>query len=138
MAPAARIIDLDLIGPPPLVIRKGGVEYRLPGDPPTDLWLALVAAQDAYQAAAPEDIQEALQTYHDRMLDLFRIEQPDMETLPFGSAGMFAVLCGFYGGFDDDEPDPPRAEEADSTTTTSNGSATTAAAKRKTRSRSSR
>lgn len=135
----ARIIDLDLIAPPGVTVRKDGIEYQLPGDPPIHVWLAVIDAYDQWAAADGNEANEALGCFHDRMLDLFQIENPDLEMLPFGPAGMFEVLSGFYGGVDEDEPDPPRAEKAPSTTRTRNGRASSAAKPRTTtRSRSSR
>ncbi len=137
-----RLIDLDVIAPVGVTVRKNGVDYKLPGDPPVSLWLAIIDAHDQWAAAPPAESNESLALFHDRMLELFQIESPDLQELPFGPAGMFAVLAGFYGNaLDDDEaePDPPGADEAASTTRTTNGRASSPA-KRKTttRSRSSR
>ncbi len=137
----ARIIDLDIIAPEGVTIRKGGVDYPIPGDPPVEVWLGLVHAHDEYVTAGGTERADALQLFHDRMLDLFRIESPDLDSLPFGPAGMFSIVNGFYGADPDDEPeDPPGADEAPSTTKTKPGSASSAAKKKTTptRSRSSR
>ncbi len=137
-----RIIDLDDLAPADLTVRKKGVEYVLPGDPPIDVWLRLVEAGDAFMAAPGDEGREALETFRDRMLELFRIHQPELTELPFGVPGMYALLAGFYGT--NAAPDPPqprrRGGGAASTTTTSNGSKrspTKAKAKPKTASRSS-
>lgn len=137
-----RIIDLDKIAPQGVTVRKDGIEYQLPGDPPTSVWLGIVHAYDQWVASlAVEDADsnEALQTFHDRMLDLFALENPDLESLPFGPAGMFAVLAGFYGADVQEQEDPPGADEAASTKRTTNGRASSQAKPRTTtRSRSSR
>lgn len=119
-----RIIDLDLIAPLGVIVRKDGTDYKIPGDPPVSLWLSIVDANDQWAAAqSSAETNEALILFHDRMLELFRIENPDMDSLPFGPAGMFGVLAGFYGAEPDDEPDPPGADEAASTTKTTSGRA---------------
>lgn len=135
-----RIIDLDELAPADLVVRKNGVEYKLPGDPAIDVWLRLVEAGDAFMA--PEGGREELRVFRDRMLDLFQIHQPDLEELPFGIPGMYALLAGFYGT--NAAPDPPqprrRGGAGASTTKRNNGSKRSPAkskAKPKTASRSS-
>jgi len=135
-----RIIDLDLIAPEGVTIRKSGVEYRLPGDPPTALWLSIIAAHDAHIAAAGAEHFQTLQVFHDRMLLLFKLEQPKLTALPFGPAGMISILIGFYGAPDDEAPeDPPGADEAASAKRTTTGRrASPAKPKTATRSRSSR
>jgi hypothetical protein len=134
----ARIIDLDIIAPEGVTIRKGGVDYPIPGDPPTELWLALIAAHDEYVTCEGAERPEALRLFHDRMLAIFQLENPELEALPFGPAGMFSIINGFYGADpDEDDPeDPPEADEAPSTTTTKPGSASSAAKKKTTASRS--
>jgi hypothetical protein len=136
-----RLIDLDLIAPRGVTVRKGGVDYPLPGDPPVSLWLAIIDAHDEYIASSGAEQVEALQLFHDRMLELFQLENPDLTELPFGVGGMFTVLGGFYGA-ELDEPDPPGADEAPpaSTTRTKRGRTSSAAKPRTTatRSRSSR
>lgn len=137
-----RIIDLDVIAPAGVTVRKGGEDHKLPGDPPVSLWLGIIDAHDQWQVAAAAESNEALALFHDRMLELFQLENPELDQLPFGPAGMFAVLAGFYGQDVDDEDteDPPGADEAASTTKTSNGSASSTAKPKPTttRSRSSR
>lgn len=138
-----RIIDLDVIGPSNVTVRKDGIDYELPGDPPVDVWLSIIDAHDKLNGSDMDTVREL----HDRMLALFRIHNPDLDALPFGVPGMFTIVASFYGTqLDDDdardaETDPPGADEAASTTKTSSGSASSAARKRKTptsRSRSSR
>jgi hypothetical protein len=136
-----RIIDLNLINPPGVTVKLEGEQYRLPGDPPVPVWLGIIEAHDAYVTATGDDYAEALQLFHDRMLALFQIEQPDLDELPFGQARMFAVLAGFYGADVEAEEDPPGADEAASTTRRTNGRASSPAkprVKTTTRSRSSR
>lgn len=134
-----RIIDLDLIAPQGVTVRKDGIEYQLPGDPPTSVWLGIVHAYDTWVVAIGGEANDALEALHDRMLDLFALENPDLQSLPFGPAGMFAVMAGFYGVDEQEEEDPPGADEAASTKRTTNGRANSAAKPRTTtRSRSSR
>jgi hypothetical protein len=139
-----RIIDLDVIAPIGVTVRKNGTDYHLPGDPPVSLWLSIIDANDQWAACTGPDANDALQLFHDRMLELFQLENPELEELPFGPAGMFAVLSGFYGNSLDEEPEPgpPGADEAASMTKTTRGRASSPAkrAPRKpaTRSRSSR
>ena len=132
-----RIIDLDVLTPVGPIVRKDGIDYKLPGDPPMELWLAIVDANHSFQAVSAMDgpeARDALQLFHDRLLELFQIEQPDLQELPFGLPGMWAVLAGFYGAsLDDDEPtDPPGADEAASTTRTTRGRASSPAKRTRT------
>lgn len=120
-----RIIDLDLIAPPGVIVRTHGVDYKLPGDPPTSLWLSIIDAHDQHIASEGSEHFNTLRVFHDRMLALFQIENPDLQALPFGPGGMISILIGFYGAPDEDDlpADPPGAGEAASTTTTTNGHA---------------
>jgi len=104
--PAQRILDLDDIARPELVIRTGGVDYVLPGDVPCEKWLRIAAAADLVHTgdADSDDVQEL----NDRVLDLFRIRQPDLDELPLSAGQILLTLAAFY----DDEigeavPDPP-------------------------------
>jgi hypothetical protein len=138
-----RLIDLDVIAPLGVTVRKNSIDYKLPGDPPVSLWLAIIDAHDQWTVATGSDANDALQLFHDRMLELFQLETPDLDELPFGPAGMFAVLSGFYGNSLDEEPagDPQGADEAPSTTKTTsgrNGSPAKTKPPARTRSRSSR
>lgn len=116
-----RIIDLDLIAPPGVIVRIGGRDYKLPGDPPTALWLSIIDAHDQHIAAQGAEHFATLRLFHDRMLALFALENPGLKELPFGPAGMISILIGFYGAPDDDAVDPPGADEAASIQKTTSG-----------------
>ncbi len=136
----ARIIDLDLIAPTGVTIKKtiNNVEHRydLPGDVPSLMWLGLSNSYDMVITAAEGDRGDAVQDFHDRMLELFRLEN-DLDELPFSLTEMFQILRGFYDA--EDEPDPPRPARRASATKTTRGRGNSAAAtKPKTPSRSSR
>lgn len=116
--PTQRIIDLDKIAPPDVVIVADGQEYRLPGDPPLAVWLPLVDAAETYNDSEGAETQEALKDFADRMLTLFQVRDPGLQVLPLGSQQLFAVLRAIYDtDLGEERPvDPPRRRAAGTTT----------------------
>jgi hypothetical protein len=95
----ARIIDLDLIAPPDILVRCQGVEYPLPGDVPIPDWLGIVEAAERFETS---DDPDATGDLYDRVLHLFQVRNPDLGELPIGIRQVVALIFGLYGT----EPEP--------------------------------
>jgi hypothetical protein len=113
-----RIIDLDTVVPDDITVILHGQEYLLPGDVPVPDWLEISKATDRIDTDPA-----AGQELYDLVLELFRLRQPELESIPLGARQMMTLVFGLY---DTDTPeeaeeegDPPRAEEAPAGKTTS-------------------
>lgn len=79
-----RYIDLDDLIPQDITVRIGGEEYLLPGDVPVPDYLELQRLSAGIVDGDTDDPEGTVVALHDRLLDLFRVYQPDMEVLPVG------------------------------------------------------
>lgn len=88
------ITDLDASGvlAAPKRIRLHGVEYTLPGDVPAPLYVQLIGAADR-----PDDKDLTKDIYRE-VLALFRVYQPDLESVPLGLNEMTRVIGVIYSG----------------------------------------
>lgn len=98
----ARIIDLDVAAPDDVEVVAHGETYLLPGDIPVPDYLAIVKASEALDEAEGEGALEAAERLYERVLDLFRVRQPDMDRLPVGMGQLVRLIQSLYGV----EPDP--------------------------------
>ena len=91
--PEANIIDLDALVGPPKKVRLAGEIYKLPADLPAPLFLKISTYADSElsEAEMAEDLSEEL-------LELFRVHQPDVESLPIGIAQMVLAVPQIYQG----------------------------------------
>lgn len=106
---SSEIVDLDAVVGPPKKVRLGGTVYVLPGDIPVELYLALNQAAQAEEAGDGDQVE----ILYEQLLDLFRIHQPDLETLPLSMTQLVQAIPTIYGGADTDEgKEPPKRTRA--------------------------
>ena len=118
------IIDLDLILGEPIEVQLGGQVYKLPPDIPAELFLKMAAYDGA------DNVAVLVTEIQDELLDLFKVHQPDMQTLPGTLTQMVALVPMVYGGRGSAEAaDPPKAK--------AKGGTKSGSRKKTTRSRSS-
>jgi len=140
-----QIVDLDALVPEEIIFKYAGKEYRLPGDIDVEttftiqqlivelsqseqgvLRAQLERAQAVKSQAitrAERGLSQAMETQkrvtaktENEILQLFKVNHPDLEKLPFGSTGFGVVLThvlamlGFSGTGDEEpaEEDPPK------------------------------
>ena len=123
--PDAQIIDLDALVGPPKKVRLAGEVYKLPADLPAPLFLKISTYADSEMSEA-----EMAEDLYEELLELFRVHQPDVESLPIGIAQMVLAVPQIYQG--GDEP----AEEGGARPSRA-GTRSTKSRKRPTKSRSS-
>ena len=96
---AQKIVDLDAAVPENLAVKCGGVIYDLPGDIPIPDYIEIERLVDALNDPEAEGSgQERLQELYDRVLELFRIKQPDLEKLPIGPRRLGVLVVSLYSG----------------------------------------
>lgn len=103
-----RIIDLDTLVPDDVDVVVNGETFRLPGDIPVETMLQVEAATQRLNTVTDqEEGQDALGGLYDAVLDLFRIRQPDLDSVPIGLK-QCVLLIGQLYAVEDSAPDPPR------------------------------
>jgi hypothetical protein len=128
---AQRIIDLDAAVPEGIAVKINGEKYLLPGDIPVPDYLEIARLSEKL-STGDEASAEALEGLYEQVLDLFRIEQPDLEDLPIGPERLGTLIMGLYSAAaEEDAPTSARP------TKSRNGTASTRK-KRPKRSASSR
>lgn len=132
---AQQIIDLDQAVPESLIVKLGGKRYKLPGDIPIPDYLAIQRLSNSITEAAGEadgeQVAQVMEELYERVLELFRIEQPDLEELPLGPQRLGALVVAIYtraAEEDADATDPP----------TRRAGTRSSSSRRKSRSRSSK
>lgn len=122
---AQKIIDLDVVVPEKVGAQIDGVVYDLPGDIPVPDYLEIARLADslddeADDGADPEAAGEKLQALYDRVMDLFRVHQPDLDELPIGPQRLASLVVQLYTGLaDQDEPERPTKPRRAGTRSTS-------------------
>jgi len=137
------VVDLDVLVPEEIVFKFKGAEYRLPGDIDVETTFtlqtlvvemaqseeevaraniqrlqavkeqAIKRADTAVRAAVERQRRVTMKTEAE-ILELFKVNHPDLAKLPFGSTGFQHVLShvliklGFGLGDDEPEQDPPK------------------------------
>jgi hypothetical protein len=92
-----RIIDLDAAVPEGFKVKLDGEYYLLPGDIPIPDFIAIERLVNTLEDPESEaSAGEILQELYERALDLFRIEQPDLEELAIGPQRLGALVVGLY------------------------------------------
>jgi hypothetical protein len=70
------ILDLDAVVAQDIVVVLGGEEYRIPGDPPMEIYVQLL---DLEQRGDEIDAREFLDSVLEPVYELFAIRQPELE-----------------------------------------------------------
>jgi hypothetical protein len=97
-----KFVDLDKIVGADIRVQVGGVKYVLPGDMPADLYLEV----NRRAQEGDESDYEAIRGLHERVLDLFRHKQPDLESIPgLTLRQLFLAVGEIYGPDDGDQED---------------------------------
>lgn len=98
----ARIIDLDAVVPEDIEFTYRGETYAIPGDIDVEQTFRIIRMFEEAQAAeansAPIDERERLNlVIRDELLELFRVRNPDLADLPFGTIAYQHVLVTVLG-----------------------------------------
>jgi hypothetical protein len=116
----AEIVQLDDLVPQDITFVYRGDEYHVPGDLDTETVFKIFQhlkgltglRGDDGKAADDEAIRRASDNLRKILLDVFRIRQPDLETLPFGTRSQAIIterllsLIGLPGVGEAEEPVP--------------------------------
>jgi hypothetical protein len=79
------ILDLDAVVAQDIVVVLGGEEYRIPGDPPMEIYVQLLDLEQrgdeiaAKDEAGADDAREFLDSVLEPVYELFAIRQPELE-----------------------------------------------------------
>lgn len=136
------IVDIDALVPDDVVFRYRQQEYTIPGDlkvgDTLELYALLQRLAHAEAKGTAAELKRILGQCEAALLPIFKVHQPDMVELPFGAAGLGAVLrrvleligmLETVSALEDDVPDPPNraarraAARASTPTPTKRGSA---------------
>lgn len=103
------IRDLDLLTSEPIEVKLAGWTFKLPADCPIPLILKVEKAKEAAGSEDPEEAEKALLDIYAEILALFRVHQPDLDSVPISTTQMLLFLPLVYGASDEDEgpADPP-------------------------------
>lgn len=118
------LIDLDAVVSPDLRVQLNGVKYRLPGDAPAEIMLAigvlLGELNDLDEQTGAERMLELREELGEKIEDLFRVRQPDLEVgaLMLTDTQILELVTKLsvaYGVVDEaeleDDADPPTTAE---------------------------
>lgn len=99
-----KIIDLSVAIPSKIGVRleQDGPVYDLPGDIPVPQYLELEQLTERLNAAQAsregEDFNDALSELYELIMELFRINQPELEELPLGAKRLSVLILALYTG----------------------------------------
>lgn len=118
---ATKFVDLDKIVGADTKVQVGGVKYVLPGDMPADLYLEV----NRRAQEGDETDYESIRDLHERVLDLFRYKQPDLDSIPgLTLRQLFQAIGEIYGPGDGDQEDAGESAPARPPRRKSSGGAT--------------
>ena len=86
-----KIIDLDALVGPPKKVKLGGEIYSLPADLPAPLFLKISTYADSELSEA-----EMAEDLYEELVELFRVHQPAIDSLPIGIAQMVLAIPQIY------------------------------------------
>jgi hypothetical protein len=119
MASKQRIIDLDVAMPQSVAVKVRGKLYDLPGDIPVPDFLEIQQLTEELETAVEggndDGSDETIAELYERVMDLFRIENPALENLPLGPRRLGALVVQLYAGAAEEDgatEDPPRSKAA--------------------------
>lgn len=128
-------VDVDLStvavnAPKTVRLTPDGPVYRLPGDIPAPLYLKL-RSYDGREDDLDDD--QAVGEIYAELLSLFKLFQPELETLPLSIPQLLAAIPLIYGGATVEDVRPPQPATPATQTTKKTGAKRTPA--KRTRSR---
>lgn len=110
-----RLIDLDTLVGEDIEVKLAGETYLLPSDIPSESMVRLISLYQRAGEDESDDNVETLQAISEEVLILFQIRQPDLDYVPIGIQGTFALLTKLMElynsapeGGDDDAPLAPK------------------------------
>jgi hypothetical protein len=94
----ARVVDLDALVPDDIDFQYRGKSYPIPGDIDVETTFSLIKmfeeASNAERSGASVEEREALNlTLRNKLTELFRIRQPELTDLPFGTIAYQHILA---------------------------------------------
>lgn len=98
-----RLIDLDVLVGEDIDVRLAGETYRIPSDIPAESMVRLISLYQNAGEGDDDSHTETLQQIADEVLALFQIRQPDLDYLPLGVKGAFALLTQLMDLYADPE-----------------------------------
>lgn len=109
----ARIVDLSNLVPEDIQVRleKDGPLYALPPDIPIPDYLEMARVIEGLDETDPAETMNQLEDLYERVMDLFRIRNPDIEDLPIGPRRLGELILRLYGeaeGVEEKPARPPR------------------------------
>jgi hypothetical protein len=104
----------------PVRLEHEGPVYQLPGDIPIPDFIELERlVNDLEDPEAEGTGGEKLQALYEKVLEIFQVHQPDLESLPIGPKRLGALIVHLYSGAADadggDDARPPKAAGTPST-----------------------
>ena len=103
-----RLIDLDTLVGEDIEVKLAGETYLLPSDIPAESMVRLISLYQRAGEGEEDDNVATLEAISDEVLTLFQIRQPDLEYIPIGIKGAFALLTklmDLYNDAPEGEPD---------------------------------
>lgn len=85
------LIDLDVLVPEDITFKFRGTDYVLPGDAPVDDVFAFLQLFQELDSG-PDNLQDTYRQITTRLLALFQVRNPAVESLPFGFNAYAVVL----------------------------------------------
>jgi hypothetical protein len=138
----ADVVNIELLVPSPIVFVVGDQELRcsalVSAADGFDLRRKMLNMTEAIEANEPDAFEQAATELHDRLLVLFQVEHPDLESLPFQLDQLLQVGSKIWQrclgandealrdmSFGDDEEEAPPTKEPQNRSTRRRGSAAT-------------
>lgn len=91
-----QIVDLDELVPEDITFSYRKQDYTIPGDLKTgdtlNLYALLIRLANAEAKGSASELKRIISQCETALLPIFQIHHPEMETLPFGAAGLGVVL----------------------------------------------
>lgn len=110
-----KIIDLDIALSEPITVKLAGKTYKLPGDIPAPLYLTITNLGEQDDA----DDEAATRQVYEQMLELFRVHQPELTSLPISIPQLVLLVPRVYGGWEPEETAEARPTKRAGTRSTS-------------------
>lgn len=100
-----KLTKIDALLPADKVIEHEGRRYTLPGDPPAEFVLRLLAVSEQHEADEIST-REYLEACNAAIVELLQLRDPTIEASPFGIAATQQVMRIVLGGAESPPPKP--------------------------------